>query len=212
MLQKVVPQSLNKLTEKLTELKFITFYVNIVGMCIPHFDTRGLLPPGDYPVTFFQLRDSPLVHNHIDGWDKDWRLNLVNQAEILAKQLWEVGIEEIVLDGSFVEDKVHPNDIDGYFTCDVTELGSITQRLNALDPYKVWTWDPSARRPYRGHIKKQLPMWHRYRVELFPHYSQLSGIADKYGQPLTFPSAFRLQRDTYEQKGVVRLLKEGGPR
>ncbi len=82
MLQKVVPQSLNKLTEKLTELKFITFYVDIVGMCIPHFDTRGLLPPGDYPVTFFQLRDSPLVQNHIDGWDKDWRLNLVNKPTV----------------------------------------------------------------------------------------------------------------------------------
>ena len=114
-----------------------------------------------------------------------------------------------MLNGSFVEDKVHPNDIDGYFTCNAQDLRPITQRLNALDPYKVWTWDPATRRPYRGYTKKQLPMWHRYRVELYPHFEQFSGITDKYGQPLTFPSAFRLQRDTGEQKGVVKLRQEG---
>jgi len=43
--------------------------------------------------------------------------------------------------------------------------GYSMRELNLLDPYKVWTWDPAARRPYRGYPKKQLPMWHRYRVE-----------------------------------------------
>jgi len=182
---------------------------------IPDFDDRGLLPPGDYPITFSKLRKSLLVDNDREGWDRDWRLQLVNQAEILVKQLWEVGIDEVVLDGSFVEDKAHPNDIDGYFTCDANAFDDLTQRLNAIDPHKVWTWDPTTRRPYRGHIKKQLPMWHRYRVELFPHYrqfSQFSGITDQYGQPLTFPSAFRLQRATFAQKGIVLLQKEGGLR
>ncbi len=55
-------------------------------------------------------------------------------------------------------------------------------------------------------------MWHRYRVELFPHFNQFSGITDQYGQPLTFPSAFRLQRATFAQKGIVLLQKEGGLR
>lgn len=174
------------------------------------FDERGLLPPGDYPMTFSQLRASPLVENGLAGWDRDWRLHLVDQAEVMIKQLWEVGVEEVVLDGSFVEDKAHPNDIDGYFVCDAAGLDDLTQRLNALDPYKVWTWDPATRRPYRGHVKKQLPMWHRYRVELFPHFDQFSGITEALGHPLTFPSAFRLQRATFEQKGVVLLRREGG--
>ena len=178
-------------------------------MSIPQFNDRGLLPPGDYVTTFSDLRSSSLVENELEGWDRDWRLYLVDQAEVLAKQLWEVGVEEIVLDGSFVEDKAHPNDIDGYFTCDAQELRPLTQRLNALDPYKVWTWDPATRRPYRGYAKKQLPMWHRYRVELFPHFKQFSGITDRYGHPLTFPSAFRLQRGTHLQKGVIKLRQEG---
>ena len=159
-------------------------------------------------MTFSDLRRSALVENDLEGWDQDWRLYLVDQAEVLAHQLWDVGVSEIVLDGSFVEDKFHPNDIDGYFACDAQDLKTITQRLNSLDPYKVWTWDPATRRPYRG-SKKQLPMWHRYRVELYPHYGQFSGITDRYGQPLTFPSAFRLRRGTYEQKGVVKLRPEG---
>jgi len=179
---------------------------------VPNFDDRGLLPPGDYLTTFSELRTSPLVENDREGWDRDWRLQLVNQAEILVRQLWEVGIDEVVLDGSFVEDKAHPNDIDGYFSCDAVALDDLMRQLNALDPHKVWTWDSVTRRPYRGHIKKQLPMWHRYRVELFPHYRQFSGITDSYGQPLTFPSAFRLQRATFERKGIVVLQKEGGLR
>ena len=78
---------------------------------------------------------------------------------MLIKQLWQVGVSEIFLDGSFVEDKAHPNDIDGYFVCDLREFasGRLQQRLNALDPHKVWTWDPTSRRAYRGFTKKQLP-------------------------------------------------------
>lgn len=178
-------------------------------MPIPEFDARGLLPPGDYPITFSELRLSPLVENELEGWHRDWRLQLVNQAEVLIKQLWEVGVDTIVLDGSFVEDKLRPNDIDGYFTCDATEFGRIVERLNALDPYKIWTWADDARQPYRGRGKRQLPMWHRYRVELFPYFNQFTGIVDEHGQPLTFPSAFRLQRGTYEKKGVVQLIREG---
>jgi len=68
------------------------------------------------------------------------------------------GVREIFVDGSFVEDKDHPNDIDGYFVCDLMQLasGDLAQQLNRLDPYKVWTWDPASRRPYRGYPKRQL--------------------------------------------------------
>ncbi len=139
-------------------------------------------------------------------WDAGWRLKLVENLEVMVGQLWEVGITEIFVDGSFVEDKDHPGDIDGYFECDVVEFatGNIQRRLNELDPHKVWTWDPTSRRPYRNQTKRQLPMWHRYRVELYPHFPSLtSGIRDQFGNDLPFPSAFRLSRREYKPKGAL---------
>jgi hypothetical protein len=91
---------------------------------------------------------------------------------------------DIFADGSFVEDKDHPNDIGGYFvySLDLLRTGELTRQLNLLDPWKVWTWDPASRKPYRGYPKKQLPMWHHYRVELYPHVPGLGigcGVLDK---------------------------------
>jgi len=55
-----------------------------------------------------------------------------------------VGIREVFADGSFVEEKDHPYDVDGYFVCALAELasGELARNLNLLDPYKIWTWDP----------------------------------------------------------------------
>jgi hypothetical protein len=84
--------------------------------------------------------------------------------------------------------------------------GDLERELNLLDPHKVWTWDPSSRRPYRGYPKRQLPMWHQYRVELYPHFSGLSsGIRDKHGQELEFPSAFRRSRRDGKPRGIVKI-------
>lgn len=181
---------------------------------IPDFDPRGLLPPETYDVTFDELRQSVLVMGPSDpkipGWDAPWRKHLTDQAEILVSQLWQVGITEIFLNGSFVEDKPHPNDIDGYFVCDFREFVSrrLERRLNALDPHSVWTWDPRARRPYRGYTKKQLPMWHVYRVELYPHYGSGpgTGIVSPAGYERLFPAAFRHHRTTDEEKGIVKVV------
>jgi hypothetical protein len=109
-----------------------------------------------------------------------------------------------------VEDKDHPNDIDGYFVCDLMQLatGELARRLNLVDPRKVWTWDPASRKPYRGYPKKQLPMWHRDRVELYPRVPGLdlgSGIRDKYGHELEFPSAFRQSRRDGKPRGIVKI-------
>lgn len=115
---------------------------------------------------------------------------------VVVDELWAVGIEDIFVNGSFVECKDHPNDIDGYFVCDLHRLaaGDLERELNLLDPHKIWTCDPASRRPHRGYAKKQLPMWHQYRVELYPHYGQPCGIRDQYGHELEFPSAFRQSR------------------
>jgi hypothetical protein len=183
---------------------------------LPDFDPDGCLPAGDYELTLDELRASILVRGPADGypsWDRAWRASLVANAEVLVRQLWQVGISDIFLDGSFVEDNEHPNDIDGSFVCDLIELasGRLQSALNLLDPHKVWTWDPASRRPYRGYPKKQLPMWHQYRVELYPHYGQPSGSRDKYGNELEFPSAFRLSRRDGRPRGIVKIQKGDQP-
>jgi hypothetical protein len=184
---------------------------------IPNFDADGLLPPGDYEVTFDQLRQSVLVAGDTkrqNNWDATWRAQLVANLEILTHELWSVGIREIYADGSFAEDKDHPNDIDGYFVCDLRQLatGELARQLNLLNAFKVWTWEPASRKPYRGYPKRQLPMWHQYRVELYPHVPGLGigcGIFDKYGNELEFPSAFRQCRRNGKPRGIVKL-KYGG--
>lgn len=186
-------------------------------MHLPPFDDDGLLPPGDHEMSFAELRRSALVvgtEEPGDGaaWDAEWRAQLVDNLEVLTKQLWSIGIVDIFVDGSFAEDKGHPNDIDGYFVCDFDRLrtGQLTRELNLLDPDKVWTWDPASRRPYRGYPKRQLPMWHRYRVELYPHVPGLGwgcGIRDRFGNELEFPSAFRQSRRNGAPKGIVKLRK-----
>ena len=110
------------------------------------FEPDGFLPSGDYEVSFEELRESILMFGPGDSaqypnWDHAWRLHLVDNLEILTRQLWQVGIREIYADGSFAEDKDHPNDIDGYFVCDLLQIssGELTRQLNLIDPFKVWT-------------------------------------------------------------------------
>jgi hypothetical protein len=92
-------------------------------MALPAFNDSNLLPPGDYALTFEALKESVLViGDGREGWDTGWRRYLVEQVEIMVKQLWQIGIDEIYLDGSFVEAKNHPNDIDGYFHCDFVSV------------------------------------------------------------------------------------------
>lgn len=185
---------------------------------IPPFAADGLLPPGEYEVSFEELRQSRLVLGPGDpsewpDWDAAWRSTLVDSLEVLTRQLWQVGITEVFADGSFSEDKDHPNDIDGYFVCDLARLksGDLSRELNLLEPDKIWTWDPASRRPCRGYPKRQLPMWHKYRVELYPHVPGLqgNGIRDKHGHELEFPSAFRQSRRDGTPRGVVKIRHEG---
>ncbi len=174
------------------------------------FTFDGLLPPGDYEMTLAEIRSSILVKGQGDKatWDAGWRSQLVDNLEILVTQLRKRGVTEVFINGSFVEDKDHPNDIDGYFSCDPFRVisGDLQRELNLLDPHKVWTWDPKDRRSFPGSPKKQLPMWHQYRVELYPHLPGLgSNIKDKHGHDLEFPSAFRQCRRTDKPKGIVKI-------
>ena len=73
---------------------------------IPDFQADGLLPPGDYEVSFAELRQSILVvgpgnPSKWPNWDAAWRATLVANLEKLTRQLWQVGITEVFADGSF---------------------------------------------------------------------------------------------------------------
>ena len=172
-----------------------------------------MLPACEYALTLNELRQSHLVMeqgNPSPTWDTVWRGQLVNNLEILANQLWQAGVSEIFVDGSFVEDKDHPGDIDGYFVVDRDQLVGrrLERELNRLAPDPIWTWEWSKRRTPPGGGKPQLPMWLKYRVELFPHFAGLpSGITDEFGNALTFPAAFRKSRQ-FQPKGIVQLVRE----
>jgi hypothetical protein len=180
-------------------------------MAIAAFTSEGLLPPFDHTATLDEVRASYLVIGagvNSPTWDKKWRAHLVDNLEVLVGQLWTVGIDQIFIDGSFVEEKDHPNDIDGYFECDRRAFmqGTIKDALNDLDPYKIWTWDVASRRKHRSSAKAQLPMWYRYRVELYPHLGQI-GLRDEHGHDQQFPAAFRRTRGDGRPKGIVKIVK-----
>jgi hypothetical protein len=132
---------------------------------LPPFDGNGILPEGEYDLTIDDLRASYLVTGAGLGshWAARWRGKLVDNLEILVGHLVRVGIRDIFIRGSFVEDKDHPNDIDGYFVCTARALftGELERSLNKLDPHASWTWDPAKARPYGRRRKNKLPMWHR---------------------------------------------------
>src|SRR5699024_568140 len=176
-----------------------------------YFTKDGVLPRGDFELTINELRQSVLIkgENDLHVWDEQWRIYLIDQLEILVQELWKVEVDQIFIDGSFVENKAHPNAIDGYFECDLMEFatGKLERKLNALNPHKIWTWDNKSRKPYRGFTKKQLLMWHQYRVELYPHFGQSAGILDEYGHEQQFPAAFRKTRETFLPKGIVKIIK-----
>ncbi|MBP1991488.1 DUF6932 family protein [Paenibacillus eucommiae] len=106
-----------------------------------------------------------------------------------------------------MEDKASPGDIDGYFVTDPHSLRDNIKELNALDSFKVWTWNWNDRIYDRNSAKHQLPMWHRYKVELYPHVGQGCGIFDENGYEQMFPAAFRKTRDTFLSKGIIQIIK-----
>jgi hypothetical protein len=180
-------------------------------LILPPFTADGVLPPGDYDLTLNELRSSMLVTGPGSGypnWDSEWRGQLVDNLGTMVRQLSQIGIQNIFIDGSFVEDKDHPNDIDGYFECDLMSFAtrSIQQQLNAIDPFKAWTWDENSRRYDANSCKRQLPMWFIYHVELYPHCGIPCGIPDRHGNPQLFPAAFRRSRNAFKAKGIVRIV------
>ncbi len=179
------------------------------------FDTRGMLPPGDYPMTLAGIRRSILIAGPPgrESWNRTWREWLLDHFETLVMQLWGVGIEEIYLAGSFVSDRDHPGDLDGYFICDraAYKTRALHRALNDLGPFRNWTWRAENRRPTRDGQPK-LPLWHDCRVELFPYYGQSrTGFFDEQGGDVDLPVLFRRVSGTHEPRGIVRIVAPDQP-
>jgi hypothetical protein len=181
-------------------------------MNLPRFTVDGLLPDGDYPLSLAELRESYLVTGDGVGeptWDAAWRAQLVDNLELFIRQLWQVGVERIFVNGSFVIGRPHPNDIDAYFECETTRFANIIVGLSQLEPPLPWDWTHRPIDPATGIPKPR--MWHRYRVELFPHFVDqpiVTGIRDEYGNELLFPALFRRDRDTSLPKGIIQIIRE----
>lgn len=169
------------------------------------FTADGVLPPRDHDLTIEELRASMLVtgpEGHDPGWDSSWRAKLVDNLTILVRQLWTVGIEEIFIDGSFAQDKNRPNDIDGYFVCDLRQQvsGELERKLNALDPHRAWGWSEHIRYPGR-----LLPLQRIYKVVLWPYSLGTMWGTDNRGKPVEMSDAFRRVAGTSIRKGIIRL-------
>ena len=162
-------------------------------------------------MTLRELRQSVLVEGPPDRketWDRNWRTVLIDNLGVLTNQLWLAGITEIFIDGSFVEEKDHPNDIDGYFVCNSYEFltGQVEAKLNSVSRDAIWTWNPQRMVLDQGTMKRRLPMWMAYRVELFPEWGQFSNIRDQFGNNQKFPAAFRVSRHQNTPKGIVKIV------
>jgi hypothetical protein len=179
---------------------------------LPAFDKDGLLPVGDYRLTIDELRQSMLVVGPEQGYpdgDVQQRRRLVDNLARIVEQLWEVGVTSICVGGSFVEDRNHPWDIDGYFYCDFEGIrsGELLRKLNAQDPYCSWDWDPKSRTP-DSRRKLQYPLWHRYNIDIHPNHGQGTGVFDGSFNEMNYYALMRWSRRVRRIRGVIQI---GGP-
>lgn len=105
-------------------------------------------------------------------------------------------------------------------------VGDHTMTLAALRRSPLVTGPPNSgpawdeawnllRRLPDAHGKLKPLMWHKYRVELFPHYlppfeSQAVGITAASGRPILFPDLFRMTREG-TPRGIVRIVTPQPP-
>ena len=176
------------------------------------FNDDGFLPQ-DYETTFQEIQQSLLVlgpERTEPTWDISRRRWLLNNLEILVRQLWAAGIERIYVNGSFVTDKDKPGDIDACFECDYTEVrsGRLAKRLNDATSDKIWAWRMDERVMVSGYTKPRLPMWEKYRVEIYPFAPDwpVGVVIDDSLVP--FPEAFRRVKGSDGRKGIL-ILKKG---
>ena len=76
-------------------------------MSIPPFNELGYLPPGIYEITWTQLMERFATNPQ--------RLRLVTGLAAALRKLAIAGCRRVLIGGSFVTSKEHPNDFDGWY-------------------------------------------------------------------------------------------------
>lgn len=144
-------------------------------MAIPRCNAYGLLPPGFHPATMAELQRkfgfSPKRHSLIgDG------------LKPVARELIEIGIWHLYVDGSFVTEKPSPGDIDGYI---LTNLDS--------DAYLE--------------VAKRRDAWRaQYQLDIYPAATGIEG----YGSQAFWEEWFGHTKDDPPiAKGIVKLSLKG---
>ena len=143
---------------------------------IPEFDKYGLLPQGIHWATWPELVDR--------FGDNPWRLRLADGLAAALDELKRAGCRVVYVDGSFVTEKLIPNDFDACWD----EAG--------VDPTLL---DPALLTFDLGRATQKA----KYLGELFP----LSAVADSDGSP--FIEFFQIDRETGRRKGIVAIDLEG---
>jgi hypothetical protein len=149
------------------------------------------------------------------------RVKLIDNLEVLVRQLWQVGVSNIYLDGSFCSTKAEPADIDAYYDLPLPEevlqmedgkekhesvllyILALSEQLNQFNEIPIWNiWD-KIHVDERGYQRTE--MWMHYRCEIYPHCWGMYA-ADVNGRKVKFDEFFR--KDKYGiEKGVIKLVK-----
>ena len=72
---------------------------------IPNLDDRGYLPPGIHRATFEEVAER-------FGWQSEIRRVQIESLGWLVEAAKRAGAERLIINGSFVTDKLEPNDVD----------------------------------------------------------------------------------------------------
>ena len=143
---------------------------------MPEFGADGLLPPGVHWTDWEDFTRS------FGG--NPWRQRLLSGLRAALENLKGAGCLTVYINGSFVTDKVLPNDYDACWEEDGVDP-------EALDPVLL-TFDP-------GRATQKA----KYMGELFP----ASVIASSEG--LSFLQFFQTDKNTGKPKGIVAIDLEG---
>lgn len=146
-------------------------------MSIPALGQNGELPPGEHSASLDEVEQS-------FGLSTPWRVGLMRGLRAAAANLASAGVRQIWINGSFVTEKLEPNDIDGCW--EYTPEVNLAQ----LDPVFLST--------------SRLPMKAKFGVEFFP------ACVIEAASGLPFPRFFQINRDG-EPKGIV-VVQIGGVR
>lgn len=144
-------------------------------MSIPQFNAYGLLPPGFHPAIVEELKRKI-------GFSPKRRSLIEDGLELVTKELVEMGVLELYVDGSFVEQDPSPGDLDGYVLTGATS--KVYQEI--AERQELWLME--------------------YRMDIWPAATDVEGE----GSQTYFEQLFgRTEDDPPRPKGIVKLKLRG---